>query len=71
MQPGSMALWKKMWLLFTVIWVLVAGLNAVTIIAFSEGVEREKAVQPIVYGLLVPALLYAVLSLWVRFSRKK
>jgi hypothetical protein len=71
MQPDSMALWKKMWLLFTVIWVLVAGLNAMTIIAFSEGVERQKAVQPIVYGVLVPALLYAVLALWMRFSRKK
>lgn len=71
MQPGPMALWKKMWLLFTVIWVLVAGLNAMTIIAFSEGVERDKAVQPIVFGVLVPALVYAVLWLWARFSRKK
>ena len=66
-----MALWKKMWLLFTVIWVLVAGLNAMTILAFSEGIERDKAFQPIAFGLLVPALLYGVLSLWARFSRKK
>jgi hypothetical protein len=54
-----------------VIWVLVAGLNAMTIIAFSEGVEREKAVQPIVYGLVVPAVLYCVGLLWARFSRKE
>lgn len=66
-----MALWKRMWLLFTVIWVLVAGLNAVTIIAFSEGLEREKAFQPMAYGVAVPALLYVVLALWARFSRKK
>jgi len=71
MQASPMALWKKMWLLFTAIWVLVAGLNAMTIIAFSEGVERDKAVQPIVYGVLVPALVYALLWLWARFSRKK
>jgi hypothetical protein len=71
MQPSPTALWKKMWLLFTVIWVLVAGLNAMTIIAFSEGVERDKAVQPIAFGVLVPALVYAVLWLWARFSRKK
>lgn len=66
-----MALWKKMWLLFTVIWVLVAGLNAMTILAFSEGIEREKALQPVAYGVLVPAALYALLALWARFSRKK
>jgi hypothetical protein len=71
MPPAPMALWKKMWLLFTVIWVLVAGLNAMTIIAFSEGLEREKAFQPIAFGVLVPALVYAVLWLWARFSRKK
>jgi hypothetical protein len=66
-----MPLWKKMWLLFTVIWIIVAGLDAMTILAFSEGVEREKAVQPMAYGVLVPAVLYVVLWLWVRFSRKK
>jgi hypothetical protein len=71
MQGSPMALWKKMWLLFTVIWVLVAGLNAMTILVFSEGIEREKAVQPIVYAVLVPAVLYGLLSLWARFSRKK
>jgi hypothetical protein len=71
MQPSPTALWKKMWLLFTVIWVVVAGLNAMTIIAFSEGVERNKAVQPIVFGVLVPAVLYCVGLLWVRFSKKK
>ena len=47
-----------MWLLFTVIWVLVAGLNAMTIIAFSEGAEREKAALPIALGVLV--------TLWLR-----
>ncbi len=60
-----------MWLLFTVIWVVVAGLNAMTIIAFSEGPEREKAYLPVAFGVLVPAVLYGLGLLWVRFSRKK
>lgn len=55
-------LWKKLWLLFTVIWVVVSALNAGTILAFSE--EHEKAVQPIVLGVAVPAALYLIL--WVR-----
>jgi len=61
-------LWKKLWLLFTVIWVVVAALNAGSILAFSE--EHEKAVQPIVLGVVVPALLYLVLYVWQRLRRK-
>jgi len=61
-------LWKKLWLLFTVIWVVVAALNAGSILAFSE--EHEKAVQPIVLGIVVPALLYLVLYGWQRVRRK-
>ena len=57
-----MALWKKLWILFTVIWVGVAGLNAGSILAFSD--EPEKAVRPIVVGLVVPVVLFGVL--WVR-----
>jgi len=30
-----MALWRKLWLLFTVIWVVVAALNVFTILAFA------------------------------------
>jgi hypothetical protein len=61
-------LWKKLWLLFTVIWVVVAALNAGSILAFSE--EHEKAVQPIVLGIVVPALLYLVLYVWQRLRPK-
>jgi hypothetical protein len=65
-----MPLWKRMWLLFTVIWVIVAGLNAMTIIAFSESVERDKAYLPIAFGLLVPALLYGFGLLWQLVKKK-
>ena len=66
-----MPVWKRLWVLFTVIWVIVAGLNAGTIIAFSEGAEQEKAVLPIAAGILVPALLYGVGLLWSRLRKSK
>ena len=56
-------MWKKWWLLFTVIWVVVAGLQAVLILTVSEG-EEEKALRPILVGIGVPALLYLVGMLW-------
>lgn len=64
-------LWKKLWLLFTVMWVVVAGLNVMTILAFSDEVEHAKALYPAAFGLGVPALLYAVGWAWELFTRKK
>lgn len=62
-----MALWQRMWLLFAVIWVVVAALNAMTILAFSE--ELEKAWRPIVLGVAVPAAAYLLAWTWVRFRK--
>jgi hypothetical protein len=61
-------LWKKLWLLFTVIWVVVSALNAGTILAFSE--EHEKALQPIVLGVVVPVLLYLIGLGWQHLRGK-
>jgi hypothetical protein len=55
--------WRKLWVLFTVIWVVVSGLNAGTILAFSPD-EAEKAWRPIVIGIAVPVLLYGLGVLW-------
>jgi ABC-type proline/glycine betaine transport system permease subunit len=63
-----MPLWKRLWLLFTVIWVVVSGLNAGTILAFSE--EHEKALRPLVLMIAVPLLLYLILAAWFRLRRK-
>ena len=63
-----MALWKKFWLLFTVIWVVVAALDVGTILAFSD--EPEKAFRPIVIGIAVPIVLFGVLWVWQRLRRK-
>ena len=57
--------WRKIWLLFTVIWVVVAGLNVFTILAFSDE-QQEKALQPLFWLVAVPALLYAVGWVWQR-----
>jgi hypothetical protein len=64
-----MPLWKKLWLLFTVIWVVVAGLQAATILAVAEGVERDKALYPIVWGIAAPAAAYGVIWLWLRLTK--
>ena len=63
-----MPLWKRLWLLFTVIWVVVSGLNAGTILAFSE--EHEKALRPLVLMIAVPLVLYAILAAWFRLRRR-
>jgi len=67
-----MALWQKLWLLFAVIWVVVAGLQAASILAFSEGeLERGKALLPITLGIAVPAIAYLLPWLWVRWRKNK
>jgi hypothetical protein len=66
-----MAFWKKLWLLFTVIWVVVALLNVVTIVAFAEGAEREKALTPLFFAVAVPAFLYLLGWLWERWKARK
>ena len=64
-----MPLWKKLWLLFSVIWVVVAGLQAATILAVAEGVDREKAVYPIVWGIAAPLAVYGVIWVWLRLTK--
>jgi hypothetical protein len=65
----KLALWQKFWLLLTVIWVVVSGLNAATIIAFAED-EAEKAWRPVLLGISVPAAAYLILWLWARWKAK-
>jgi hypothetical protein len=66
-----MKLWQKLWLLFAVIWVVVAGLNVMTILAFSEEVEWSKAETPALLAVAVPAALYLILWAWVSFKERK
>jgi hypothetical protein len=64
-----MPLWKKLWLLFCVIWVVVAALNAGAILALSE--EPAKAIWPAALGVAVPAVLYLVLHIWAVLSSRR
>lgn len=57
-------MWRKWWLLFTVIWVVVAGIQAGVILTTSQ--EAEKAVQPAVLAVAVPAALYLIGWLWTK-----
>ena len=63
-----MPLWKRLWLLFSVIWVVVAALNIVTILAFSEGEdEQARAIYPLLFAVLVPAAAYLLIWAWMRW----
>ena len=48
--------WRKWWLLFTVIWVVVAGIQVLLILLTSE--EQGRALQPALWSVGVPAALY-------------
>jgi hypothetical protein len=63
-----MALWKRFWLVGSLVWVVVCLLNAFTIIAFSEG-EAGKAWQPLALAAAVPALAYLIL--WGTFRLRR
>ena len=67
-----MPLWKKLWLLFAVIWVVVAGLNVATIVAFAEGeLDQRKALLPLGLAIAVPAVTYLLLWAWVSWRQRK
>jgi hypothetical protein len=63
------ALWQKLWLLFAVIWVVVAALQVGAILAFSG--EPDKALQPVLYGIAVPAVAYFLAWGWKRWRSGK
>jgi hypothetical protein len=64
-----MALWRRFWLLGSVIWVVVCLLSVFSILAFSEG-EEGKALQPLALAVVVPALAYAALWLYFRLRSR-
>ena len=62
--------WRKLWLLFTVIWVVVTALQAVTILAVGEE-PPEKAWRPVLLLIAVPAVLYVLGLGWQWLFRKR
>ena len=64
-----MKLWKKLWLLFAVIWLVVAALNVVSILAFGDEVEPRKALWPAFFGVVVPAAVYCLGWVWEKLTK--
>jgi hypothetical protein len=54
-----------------VIWVIVAALNVVTILAFGDEVPPEKALWPLFFAFAVPAAVYALGWAWERLRKSK
>lgn len=63
-----MPLWKKLWLLFTVLWVFVGLLHVATILALADPVERGKVWLPVAITVGGPPIAYllAWFAVWLR-----
>ena len=63
-----MPLWKKLWLLFTVLWVLVGLLHVATILALEDPVASGGLWLPVAITLVGPPIAYllAWLAVWLR-----
>jgi hypothetical protein len=61
-----MPLWKRFWLLFSVIWVVVAALDVATILALGDN-PSAKAIKPAILMVAVPAVGYLIA--WLFFGR--
>ena len=66
----KLKLWQKLWLLFTVIWVVVSGLNIATILAFSDESEWGKVTRPAILAVAIPAVLYLLGLGWQAWKRR-
>jgi hypothetical protein len=65
-----MPLWKKLWLLFSLIWVGVAALNVFTILAFGDN-PAGSWLRPLLLMLGVPAAAYTVGWIAERVGRRR
>ena len=65
-QPRSR--WCRGWVFFAVTWIVVAAIQVGVILATAD--EPEKALQPFLLGIAVPALLYVLGWVVERLKRK-
>jgi hypothetical protein len=66
-----MPMWKRFWILFTVIWVFVALLNALTTLAFAEEIPPDRLLTLLAVAVSAPAVLYAAGWLRERLRRSR
>jgi cytochrome c biogenesis protein CcdA len=68
MKP--LAVWQRLWLLFSVIWVVVGLLNVFTLAMFGEP-GAGQFVQPVVLTLTVPMLVYLLAWAWASLRARR
>jgi len=65
----SMPLWKRFWLLFSAIWVVVSLLHALTLVTLGEDVPQDRLANLLLAAILVPAVIYGIGWAWEAFRR--
>lgn len=63
-----MPLWRRFWLLFTAIWVVVSLLHVLTLAMADDEPRQERLTMLVLLTVLVPAALYGIGRLWESLS---
>jgi hypothetical protein len=66
-----MPLWKRFWLLLSLMWVVVSLLHVATLFAFEDSVTKDKLATLLLATVLVPAVLYGIGCLWETLRRDR
>ncbi len=68
-ERKPLLLWQRFWLLFSVLWIVVAALNIVTLLVLEEKVPEERLETLLLVAVLVPAVLFGIGRVWQAFRR--
>lgn len=66
-----MPLWKRFWLLFSAIWIVVSLLHALTLVTVGDDVPQDRLGTLLLATVLVPAVFYGLGSLWEVVRRNR
>lgn len=69
-ERKPLPLWQRFWLLFSALWIVVATLNVVTLLAFEEKVPEERLETLLLVAVLVPTVLFGIGRVWQAFRRE-
>jgi len=64
-----MALWKRFWLLFSAIWVVVSLLHALTLVTLGDNESQDRLASLLLATVLVPAVFYGIGWVWEMIRR--
>lgn len=65
-----MPLWRRFWLLFTAIWVVVSLLHVLTLAMADGEPQQERLTTLVLLTVLAPAALYGIGRLWESLTRR-